>query len=140
MFKKIKDKKDKEKKEEPADLENPYAKIEPSPERVKDDDRFEKLPKGAPGRKSFKLIPDKKKNFWRPEALALRKCFIIMLPFHALFIVTDIFIYEVHVFAILMDSLLLWLDFFNYMTLNKIFVGVEIGAHFLISVIALSWF
>ena len=39
-----------------------------------------------------------------------------------------------------MDSGLLWLDFFNYMTLNKIFVGVELGAHLLISVIALSWF
>ena len=98
------------------------------------------MPKGAPGRKSFKLIPDKKKNFWRPEAMALRKCFVIMLPVHAMFIVSDIFIYEVHVFAILVDSFLLWLDFFNYMTLNKIFVGVELGAHVLVSVIALSWF
>ena len=71
--------------------------------------------------------------------MALRKCFVIMLPVHALFIVSDIFIYEVHIFAILMDSMLLWLDFFNYMTLNKIFVGVELGAHGLISVMALPW-
>ena len=61
-----------------------------------------------------------------------------MAPIHALFIISDFLVYDVHIFAIILDCALLWLDFYNYMTLNKLMVFVEIASHGLISVIALS--
>lgn len=63
-----------------------------------------------------------------------------MFPVHAFFIVSDFLVYDVHIFAIILDSVLLWLDFYNFMTLNKLMVGIELGLHGLISVIALSHF
>jgi len=103
----------------------------------KDNDNFEKveepqktpkvpanfkeiLPPGTPGRPSFKIIPKKKKHFWRPEALRLRSLFTPFFPFHFVFLIGDIFFYELEVLPIFYDVFLSWLCFFNYMTLNKV--------------------
>jgi len=85
------------------------------------------LPPGTPGRPSFKVIPKKKKHFWRPEALKLRSLFTPFFTFHFAFFLGDIILYEVEVLPILYDLLLSWLCFYNYMTLNKVTCIVQIG-------------
>ena len=85
-----------------------------------DDDKYEFLPQGTPGRKSFMYFPKQKKHFWRPEALALRKAFILALPFFALFIAVNLVFFQLEILALLFDLTFLWLSFYNYMTLHKI--------------------
>ena len=61
-----------------------------------------------------------------------------MMPVHLVFLVTDIFVYDFELFAILFDVVFLWLNFYNYMTLNKITVIIELVAYALAVVIALT--
>lgn len=89
------------------------------------------LPKGTPGRKSFAMLPREKKKFWRPEAMALRKMFPITGTIHFCFLMSDIFIYGDILMSII-DAILTWLDFYNYMILNKITIGIEIIIHILV--------
>ena len=95
------------------------------------------LPEGTPGRKSFAVIPKNQKYFWRPEALKLRKLFPITGFFHSFFILIDIFVYG-EILILIADAVLLWLDFYNYMLLNKICIIVEIVIQALISLIAIT--
>lgn len=80
----------------------------------------EKFPKGAPGRKSFNYVPTTKKQFWRKEALDLRKVFQIMIPVHIVLIFVDIYVYHWELAIMIFDFFMIWLNFINYMTLNKI--------------------
>lgn len=95
------------------------------------------MPKGTPGRKSFAPVPKKKKKFWRPEAVALRRLFPVLGFFHLLFLISDIFIFG-EVLMIIIDSLLLWFDFYNFMVMNKICIGIEAIIHLLIPLVALT--
>lgn len=82
------------------------------------------MPKGLPGRKSFVAIPQVKKKFWRKEALDLRKILLVMMPIHFIFVLTDIYVFDFEISAMIFDGIYLWMSFYNYMTLNKIMVGV----------------
>ena len=95
------------------------------------------LPKGTPLRESFAYIPKEKKKFWRPEAVALRKVFPICGLMHALCLCTDIMV-SGEILMMVVDCVLIWLDFYNYMVLNKIVIFIEVAIHFMIPVIALT--
>ena len=56
---------------------------------------------------------------------------------HALFILIDIFVYG-EVLILIADVVLLWLDFYNFMLLNKICIIVEVVLQALISLIAVT--
>lgn len=118
------------------DDEDPYRV------KIKKDDHYveydEWIPiKGVPGRQSFKLFPEKKKMFWRPEALDLRCWFALMAPFHAFFLVyNDIYMYRFEISAMLVDALCIWFDYFNYMTLNKLFMVLQVSLMGIASLIA----
>ena len=77
-----------------------------------------------PGRKSFKYMPQEKKVFKKKEALKLRSTFKTLMPVHGLLLLTDFYIYEFEISAIVFDLIFLWMSFYNYMTLNKIIVGI----------------
>ena len=128
----IKKKKDKKQKDSDGQ-DDANAKLNEA-----NDDKFQKLPQGVPGRKSFKFIPDQKK-FWRPEALALRKMLMYMMPVHMfVLLIIDIFVYSFELFAIIMEVILLWLTFYGYMTLNKVTTGAYVGLLLMSSVVALT--
>lgn len=62
-----------------------------------------------------------------------------MLPIHvALLVVCDIYIYEFEILSFIINLCLIWFDFYNYMTLNKITIMGEIGLLLLTSLMALS--
>lgn len=87
----------------------------------------------------FDAFPKKKKEFWRKEALDLRKCFVVLLPYHVLVLfLCDIYAYHFEVMSILADLGFIWLDYFNYMTLHKGYCMLEIFGMFVNSVVALS--
>jgi len=52
----------------------------------------------------------------------------------------DFFIFEFDVFVIVADSILLWLNFVNYMTLNKITCGINCAIYPVCTLIAISHF
>jgi len=85
-----------------------------------EDDLFENMPQGFPGRKSFVYLPTQREEFWRDEALQLRKCFIILGPIHTILIFLDIFVHDWNIFWLLTDILFAWFCYYNYMTLNKV--------------------
>lgn len=79
------------------------------------------------------------KVFKRHEALDLRKCFKIMMPFHLFIIVfCDIYAYEVEILSLIADSILLWLDYYNFMILDKPFCIAECVGILMTTLIALT--
>jgi hypothetical protein len=54
------------------------------------------------------------------------------------FILADIIAYDVEVILIIADFILIWLDYYNFMTLNKLTVLIEIVFQFGVSVISIS--
>jgi len=60
------------------------------------------------------------------------------MPMHALFILTDIYIYEIEIGAIIFDALFLWMSFYNYMTLNKIICGIQAAFYAVAMLVALT--
>mgnify|MGYP006893287259 CR=1 FL=1 len=63
---------------------------------------------------------------------------MVLLPVHFIFLITDWFIYEIEIAALVFDLLFLWLCFFNYRTLNKIMVGVQCALYPIAFLIALT--
>merc|ERR1712086_597457 len=61
-----------------------------------------------------------------------------MAGIHVFFILSDIFIYDLEILILIADLLFLWLDFYNFMILNKIVILVEIIGHVMVSMVALS--
>lgn len=61
-----------------------------------------------------------------------------MIPLHVFFLFTDIYFYEIEIGAIIFDVILLWMNFYNYMTLNKIVCGIEAVTYAFVFVIALT--
>ena len=83
------------------------------------------------------MLPKEQKEFWRPEALKLRKMFPVTGVIHALFVIFDIAVYG-EILLILVDIGLVWLDFYNYMILNKICVSIEIVIHVLVTLVSIT--
>ena len=129
-YKKVKNKKDGSRNS---------SKSKKDDKKSKDDGKFVEnvMPAGTPGRGSFQMIPKEKRSFWRPEAVQLRKLFKITGGVHALFLVSDIVIFG-EILLILADALLLWLDFYNFMILNKIACAIEIFIHVLITLVSIT--
>ena len=87
------------------------------------------------------LFPTKKKRFVREESLALRKCFLIMLPLHVFFLIAlDLYVYDIEIMAIIAETMLVYLDYQNYMSLNKMFMLAEITLMTMSSFVALTHF
>ena len=78
-------------------------------------------------------FPKEKKHFWRPEALALRTALLVLIPFHVVFIICNFVFFDFEILALIFDTILLWLSYYNYMTLNKITIIV----HLILLVIAI---
>lgn len=95
------------------------------------------MPEGTPFRKSFAVIPKEKKHFWRPEALQLRKMFPFTGVLHACFVILDVVVFG-DILLIISDVILVWLDFYNYMKLNKICVAVEVIIHLFTTLVAIT--
>ena len=96
------------------------------------------LPRGAPGRSSFVALPKSKKVFWRPEAVNLRRCFIILMPIHFSLLFSDVLIYNIEIMAIVVDAILTWMSYLNFMTLNKITIGMQCAVYLIGFLMALS--
>lgn len=112
------------------DDENPY---------YKEKHKFEKIhPPGSLGRKSFTVFPGQKKHFWREEALKLRKTHLALIPFHVVAFFVDFIIYDYEIFSILFEMLFIWMNYYNYMTLNKLIIGAEVLTYALCFVISLT--
>ena len=86
----------------------------------------ENLPRGAPGRKSFVFIPKQKKVFKRSGALKLRQVHYVMFFIHLFCLcIVDVYIHEWEIIIMVADTILLWFNFYNYMTVNKITSGIN---------------
>jgi hypothetical protein len=84
------------------------------------------------------FFPREKKHFWREQALALRKCFKIIGPFHLIFLFFDIYLYNLEIPAIIFDAGMLYANFYNFMVLSKPTVGAEIGLYLLATFVSLT--
>ena len=96
------------------------------------------MPQGFPGRRSFVYFPNEKLKVWRDEAKSLRKCFIFIGPLQVFLVLCDIFIYEFEIPILVMDMVMLWLCFYNYMTLNKITIAFQILGYILATFMSFS--
>jgi hypothetical protein len=62
-----------------------------------------------------------------------------MLPIHVIMLILcDIFAYKVEVMSIVADIGFIWLDYFNYITLHKVFCLLEIFGLLLNTLVAMS--
>ena len=50
-----------------------------------------------------------------------------MFGIHIVLLMMDIFVYKWDIMHMIMDFIFLWFNFFNYMTLNKIFIGIHLA-------------
>ena len=64
-----------------------------------------------------------------------------MIPIHLTFLCfIDYNVYGLEIMVFVVDFVLLWMNFVNYMTLNKILIGIQAGIMFLSSFVALTHF
>jgi len=63
-----------------------------------------------------------------------------MGPIHFGLVFVDIFAYKVEVVVLLADLAFLWFNFYNYMTLNKLIIGIHLALLVLLAVVAISHF
>ena len=91
-------------------------------------------------KKDDKIIwfPKEKKYVWREEGLALRKCFKFIGPPHLIFLFFDIYLYEYEVPAIIFDFVMLWANYYNFMTMVKPTIGAEIFGYLLGTFVSLT--
>ena len=89
--------------------------------------------------KKFVWIPTLKKELKRTEALRLREAHRFLMGVHIfLLTVIDIFIHNWDIVIMVGDAILLWLNYYSYMTLNKLACAVNIVVYVMFSVIAVS--
>ena len=62
------------------------------------------------------------------------------MPVHFVFLFVDFIIYEIEIAAMLVDFFMIWLNFYNYMTLNKITCGIECGIYIITVLFGLTHF
>ena len=78
-------------------------------------------------------------HFWRKEHLDLRKIYKIMFFIHIVFLLlADFYAYNIEILLIIADIVLIWLDYYNFMTLKKITILIGCGLQGLVVIIALS--
>ena len=78
-------------------------------------------------------------EYWRKEHLDLRKIYKIMFFIHIAFLfLADFYAYNIEIMLIIAEIFLIWLDYYNFMTLNKITVLIEIGLQGFIIIVSLS--
>ena len=83
--------------------------------------------------------PERKKKFWREEALTLRSRYRKMFITHLLQLVfCEMYAYGFEVVGIAFNLLLLWLDFVNYQTLYKLSCFLEVGLLYLSTLVAFT--
>jgi hypothetical protein len=89
--------------------------------------------------KKFVWIPTVKKELKRTEALRLREAHRFLMGVH-LFLLTfiDIFIHNWDIIIMVGDAILLWLNFYNYMTLSKIACAFNVVVYFMFTIIAFT--
>jgi len=87
------------------------------------------------------VVPTSKKQFWRPEALRLRKVHGWMIFVHLAFLLfIDNYFYGFELMTYIWDFILVWFNFYNYMTLNKLIVGAQVVVQIMGTFIALTHF
>ena len=65
----------------------------------------------------------------------------MMLPLHVIFLITlDLYVYDIEIMAIIAETMLVYLDYQNYMSLNKMFMLAEIALMTMSSFVALTHF
>jgi hypothetical protein len=85
------------------------------------------------------MVPTEKKNFKRIAAVKLIKVHLVLMLIHLFYLsVIDVFIYDWEVSTIIGDSILAWLNFYAYMTLNKIICGLIAVFYVLGTLVALT--
>jgi hypothetical protein len=62
------------------------------------------------------------------------------MPIHLALIGVDIYIYDIQILSIFINFIFIWLDFYNYMTLYKVTIIIEIVCLILTTLIAISHF
>ena len=115
-----------------------FDKDKKSKNRTSNDDHFQEAPIGFPTRASFKFFPKEKKQFNRMEAKNLRTVFFVMIPIHICLLFVDVIIYQIEIPIIVVDLIFIWLNFVNYMTLNKIMTIAELLLYFMTIITSLS--
>jgi len=70
-----------------------------------------------------KFFPEKK-EFWRKEALLLRLCFQVMLPFHVWLALVDIIIYHGEILLLMIDLAFIYINYYNHQTLSKLIISI----------------
>lgn len=88
--------------------------------------------------KMAEFFPSEKRKFWRSEAVELRKCFTVLLPIHVLLVLSDVFVFNFEIAAVLFDLLFVWFSYYNYMLLKKLYVGIQAGLYLVGTLIAMS--
>ena len=63
---------------------------------------------------------------------------LIMFICHVPFLISDIYVFGFEISAVVFDVVFLWLNFYNYMTLNKITVCIQVGLYGLAALMATS--
>ena len=63
-----------------------------------------------------------------------------MMPIHFLLLFVDFIVYEVEIPIIVVDFLMIWLNFVNFMTLNKITCGIECAIYVITFLVSLTHF
>jgi hypothetical protein len=59
----------------------------------------------------------------------MRWCFVLLAPFHLVCLLyIDVYMYNFEIAAIIMDMAFLWMDYFNFMTMNKLIMCFQVGA------------
>ena len=86
----------------------------------------------------FKLVPARL-EYQAKECKGTRKIFPCFAFFHLAFFINNCILYQ-EVFLMLVDLLLLYLDFYNYRTLSKKGIAIEILGHMFSCMCALSHF
>ena len=78
-------------------------------------------------------------HFWRKEHLDLRKIYKILFFIHIVFLLlADFYAYNIEILLIIADIVLIWLDYYNFMTLKKITILIGSGLQGLVVIISLS--
>jgi hypothetical protein len=88
--------------------------------------------------KEYILLPTRKKNFIRPEAESLRKCFKKLMFQQFVLLLIDWNVYHGEFMSCFFDFMLLWLSFRNYMLLHKPTILVQIVVYLFAIIISVS--
>ena len=131
-------------------MRNPSKKKDPGAGDLQCDDNYNKqpqylqpgfetlAPKGTPFRESFATFPKETKPAERRAQRNFRLFFTLMLPVHLGLLFVDAFVYRFEIPAMIFDCYMVWSNFYNYRTLNKITALLQVAIMVVASVAALT--